>query len=474
VFANRRRVALVVLCTASFIAVADTTIVAIALPSMREALGFSTSGLPWVLNAYALTFGGLLLLSGRVGDLYGRRRLFVAGLAVFAGGSMLSGLAWQAEIVIAGRFLQGLGAAAFVPASLALLTATFSRPSARNRAIGVYGATAALGFVVGMVGGGVITQLWGWRWVFFVNVPVALCTLAVSAFAVGESRDRDRPRRLDVLGALTATSGMVSVIYALSAAPEFGWTSVRTLAAGAVGLLLLVAFAVVESRHEAPLVPPSVAVTRPVLVPNAAISLQSMVGVAWLYILTLYFQEVLHHGPFLTGLLFAPMTLSAVVAAPLGGRLATRLGLRATGGLGQIVVAAGVGTMMAGMSPSTPLAVLVSGMVIGEAGFMLSNVSLTSAGTTAVSDDQGGLAAGLLNTSIQVGNGLGLAISAVVIASALSASTAPREEGYADALQLGLLACACFCALALLVTTLGLRHRADGPQARPHPHVCER
>jgi MFS family permease len=129
---------------------------------------------------------------------------------------------------------------------------------------------------------------------------------------------------------------------------------------------------------------------------------------------------------------------------------------------------------MAGMSPSTPLAVLVSGMVIGEAGFMLSNVSLTSAGTTAVSDDQGGLAAGLLNTSIQVGNGLGLAISAVVIASALSASTAPREEGYADALQLGLLACACFCALALLVTTLGLRHRADGPQARPHPHVCER
>ncbi|MDQ4085421.1 MAG: MFS transporter, partial [Actinomycetota bacterium] len=225
---DRSRAALVVLCTASFIAVADTTIVSIALPSMRQTLGFSTSGLQWVLNAYALTFGGLLLLCGRVGDLYGRRRLFIVGLTVFAAGTLLSGLAWLPAVVVGGRFLQGLGAAAFVPASLALLTATFTGVRERNRAIGAYGAMAALGFVVGMVGGGLITDLWGWRWVFYVNVPVAVVTALAGSRVLGESRESDRSTRPDVLGALTATSGLVAVIYALSSAPEHGWASGRT------------------------------------------------------------------------------------------------------------------------------------------------------------------------------------------------------------------------------------------------------
>jgi MFS family permease len=171
---------LVLLCAASFIAVADTTIISIALPSIRRSLGFSTSSLQWVLNGYALTFGGLLLLLGRVGDLFGRRRLFTAGLVVFGVGSLVCGAAWTPESLVAGRFLQGLGAAAFVPASLALLTAMFTEEFERSRAIGVYGAMAALGFVVGMVGGGLITELWGWRWVFFVNIPVVALTLIAS------------------------------------------------------------------------------------------------------------------------------------------------------------------------------------------------------------------------------------------------------------------------------------------------------
>lgn len=276
--ADSRRLALVVLCAASFIAVADTTIVSIALPPMRRALSFSTAGLSWVLNAYALTFGGLLLLTGRVGDIHGRRRLFMTGLGVFAAGSLVSGLAWAPAVVIGGRFLQGLGAAAFVPASLALLTATFLEPSTRNRAIGSYGAMAALGFVVGMVGGGVITELLGWRWVFFVNVPIALATLAVSAMVLPESHDRANARRLDLSGGLTATVRLVVVIYALSSAPAVGWDSAHTWLLGAGGLACLAAFAVIESRHPAPLVPPEVIVSKPVLVPNAAISLQSMVG----------------------------------------------------------------------------------------------------------------------------------------------------------------------------------------------------
>jgi EmrB/QacA subfamily drug resistance transporter len=462
---SRNRLALVVLCTASFMAVVDTTIVSIALPSIRRDLGFSTAGLQWVLNAYALTFGGLLLLCGRFGDLYGRRRLFTSGLAAFAAGSLLSGLAWDPAVLIGGRFLQGLGAAGCVPSSLALLTATFTQPRERHRAIGVYGAMAALGFVVGMVGGGLITELWGWPWVFFVNVPVAVLTLGAGAVLLQESRGRDRSGRVDVLGALTGTTGLVAVIYAMSSATALGWTSSRTLVAGSAGLALLAAFGVVESRHQAPLVPLPVVAAREVLVPNAAVSLQSMIGIAWLYILTLFFQEVLGHDPLTTGLLFAPMTLAAIVAAPVGGRLVTRVGLRATAVSGLTLVGVGLVTMMSGTSPGAPPALVVGGMVVGEAGFMVSNVSLTAAGTGAVADDHGGLAAGLLNTSIQLGNGWGLGVAAVVVASALSGGGEGDPGEYAAALRLGLLACLGFCTLALLLAALGLRRHAREPRA---------
>ncbi|MDQ4086374.1 MAG: MFS transporter, partial [Actinomycetota bacterium] len=231
----------------------------------------------------------------------------------------------------------------------------------------------------------------------------------------------------------------------------------RTVLVGAAGAVLLAVFGLVESRHESPLVPPAFATRKSVLVPNAAISLQSMVGIAWLYVLTLYFQEVLGHGPFDTGLLFAPMTLAAVVAAPIGGRLATRFGLRATAVLGLTLVGAGLVAMVAGMSPTGSLTVVLGGMVVGEAGFMLSNVSLTAAGTVHGAEDGGGLAAGLLNTSTQLGNGWGLAIAAVVVASAHPGGGRPGAGGYADALRLGLGACLCFCALAVVVVLLGLR-----------------
>jgi MFS family permease len=202
---SRERLALFLLCLASFMAVVDTTIVSIALPSMRREMGFSGADAQWILNGYALAFGGLLLLLGRAGDLYGRRRLFVAGLALFGVASLAGGLSWEPWVLVAARFLQGAGAAAFVPASLSLLTATFAEGEERNRAIGVYGAMAALGFVVGMVGGGVITEYLGWRWVMFVNVPVALAALLPAPAVVAESREERAPRSLDLAGALTVT-----------------------------------------------------------------------------------------------------------------------------------------------------------------------------------------------------------------------------------------------------------------------------
>jgi EmrB/QacA subfamily drug resistance transporter len=453
----RKRLALFLLCLASFIAVVDTTIVSIALPSMRRELGFTGADAQWILNGYALTFGGLVLLLGRAGDLYGRKRLFMAGLALFGAASLVGGFAWEPWILVFARFIQGVGAAALVPASLSLLTAIFAQGQERNRAIGIYGAMAALGFVVGMVGGGVITEFLGWRWVLFVNVPVALAALVLAPAALPESRNERAPRSLDLAGALTATSGLGLLIYAISEVPENGWISTATLLFGTLGALCIACFVVAERRSSAPLVPLGVLKKSAVVVPNAAIFLQSMIGIAWLYVLTLYLQEVLGHGALAAGLLFIPMTLSSVFAAPLAGRLATRLGVRTTASSGLALVAVGL-LLMTAMSTGGSLAFVLLGMVIGEGGFMLSNVPLTIVGSGSAGEDERGLAAGLLNTSMQLGNAWGLGVVATVVAaaSAVLGGEAGGSEVLVSGLRWGLYACVGFAVLALPVVVMGL------------------
>jgi EmrB/QacA subfamily drug resistance transporter len=452
---TRKHLALFLLCLASFIAVVDTTIVSIALPSMRRDLGFTGADAGWILNGYALTFGGLVLLLGRAGDLYGRRRLFVAGLALFGAASLVGGFSWEPSILVLARFIQGVGAAALVPASLSLLTTIFAEGEERNRAIGIYGAMAALGFVVGMVGGGVITEFLGWRWVLFVNVPVALAALLPAPSALPESRNERAPRSLDLDGALTATSGLGLLIYAISEVPKNGWMSTATLLFGTLGTLFMVCFVVAERRSSAPLVPLGVLKKPAVVVPNAAIFLQSMVGIAWLYVLTLYLQEVLGHSALTAGLLFIPMTLASVVAAPVAGRLATRVGLRMTASSGLTLVAVGL-LLMTPMSVGGGLIFVLLGMVIGEIGFMFSNVPLTIAGSGGT--DERGLAAGLLNTSIQLGNAWGLGVVATVVAAASAAlgGEAGGSEALVGGLRWGLYACVGFAALALPVVLKGL------------------
>ncbi|MDQ4129032.1 MAG: MFS transporter [Actinomycetota bacterium] len=453
---RRKRLALLVLCAGAFMAVVDTTIVTIALPSVRRDLGFSGADAQWILNGYALAFGGLLLLFGRAGDLYGRRRLFLSGLAVFGVASLIGGLAPSPWLLVAARFLQGVGGAALVPASLSLLTSVFAEGEERNRAVGVYGAMAALGFVVGMVGGGVITELLGWRWVMFVNVPVALVVLLLTPLALPESRDAGAPGSLDVTGAATATLGLAALIYAASEVPESGWTSPATLGFGSTGVLLLAIFVANENRSTAPLVPPGVFRERAVVIPNAAITLQSMVGIGWLYVLTLYFQEVLGHGPLTSGLLFAPMTAASVLAAPVAGRLTTRLGVRSTAAAGLALVGTGL-LLMARMSEGEGLPLVLCGMVVGEFGFMLSNVPLTIAASGGARGDERGLAAGLLNTSIQLGNAFGLAAVATVAAA--------FGEELVVGLRWGLLLCVGIVVLALPTVLLGPR----GKPARKGP-----
>jgi EmrB/QacA subfamily drug resistance transporter len=458
---TRKRLALFLLCLASFIAVVDTTIVSIALPSMRRELNFAGADAQWILNGYALAFGGLVLLLSRAGDLYGRRRLFVVGLALFAAASLVGGFSWEPWILVVARFIQGVGAAALVPASLSLLTAIFTEGEERNRAIGVYGAMAALGFVVGMVGGGVITELLGWRWVMFVNVPVALVALVPAPAAIPESRNERTPRSLDLAGALTATSGLGLLIYAISEVPKNGWMSTATLGFGALGTLFMACFVVAERCSSAPLVPLGVLSKRVVVVPNAAIFLQSMVGIAWLYVLTLYFQEVLGHSALAAGLIFIPMTLASVVAAPVAGRLATRIGVRTTASSGLALVAVGL-LLMTPMSVGGGLVFVLCGMVIGEGGFMLSNVPLTIVGSDSAGEDERGLSAGLLNTSMQLGSAWGLGVVATVVAATSAAldGEAGGSEALVGGLRWGLYACVCFAMLALPVVLIGLPRRA--------------
>ncbi len=438
-------------------AVVDTTIVSIALPSMRRELGFTGADAQWILNGYALTFGGLVLLLGRAGDLYGRKRLFMAGLALFGAASIVGGFAWEPWILVCARFMQGVGAAALVPASLSLLTTIFAEGEERNRAIGIYGAMAALGFVVGMVGGGVITEFLGWRWVLFVNVPVALAALVLASAVLPESRNERAPRSLDLAGALTATSGLGLLIYAISEVPENGWFSTATLLFGTLGTLFIACFVVAERRSFAPLVPLGVLKKPAVVVPNAAIFLQSMVGIAWLYVLTLYLQEVLGHSALAAGLLFIPMTFASVVAAPLAGRLVTKVGVRTTAASGLVLVATGL-LLMTPMSLGGGLIFVLLGMVIGEGGFMLSNVPLTIVGSGSAGEDERGLAAGLLNTSMQLGNAWGLGVVATVVAAASAAlgGEVGDSEALVGGLRWGLYACVVFAVLALPVVLTGL------------------
>jgi EmrB/QacA subfamily drug resistance transporter len=457
-------------------AVADTTIVSIALPAVRADLGFTLAGAQWVFNAYALVFGGLLLFLGRLGDLVGRRRLFEAGLVVFGIGSVVAGVAWQPWVLVAGRLLQGIGAGAFVPASLSLLTSAFRDEHGRGRALGAYGSMAGLGFVVGMVGGGVITQVWGWRWIFLVNVPVVLVALLPSRRVIVESHGGGE-RRLDLAGAASVTAGLTFLVYAVTSAPGHGWISAPVLLSGAAAGLCLTAFRWVERRHPAPLLPPGVLDRRPVMVPNVALALQSMIGIAWLYVLTLYFQETQGFDPLRTGLLFIPMTLAAVAAAALAGPLSAVIGLRRTALLGLTVVAAGLIVMSGGITEGP--AVVVVGMVLGEAGFMLANVPLMVAATSGLREQHAGLAAGLANTGMQLGGAVGLGVIAVVTA----AGGPDPPDG--DALRWALLTClGGFCLPALVLVGFGLpgdprsvnqripgypRHHARSGDQRPLP-----
>jgi EmrB/QacA subfamily drug resistance transporter len=414
---TNRWLVLVIACLAQFMVVLDVTIVNVALPSIQHGLHFSPSSLQWVVNGYTLIFGGFLLLGGRAADLIGRKRLFSVGVALFSFASLLNGLAQSPGMLIAGRALQGLGAALVSPAALSIITTTFTSSEERTKALGVWSGIAAGGGAVGLLLGGVLTDLLSWQWIFFVNVPVGMIALAMAVRFVPESRASTAHRTFDLAGAATVTGGLVLFVYAIVKAQSFGWGSPRTVAMIAGALALLAAFAAIERRSPAPLVRPSIFRIRTLTVADVVMLLVASGMFSMFFFASLYVQEILGYSPLRAGLAFLPVTAGIGIGAAAAQQLIRRLGVRA-------VAVGGITIATVGMALLTRVPVhgsyagdLLVGLMPLSIGMGLTFVPITLLGTGNVQPDDAGLASGLFNTAQQVGGALGLAVLATLAAS---------------------------------------------------------
>jgi EmrB/QacA subfamily drug resistance transporter len=409
---TNRWLVLVIACIAQFMVILDATIVNVALPSIQHGLHFSASSLAWVVNAYTLVFGGFLLLGGRAADLIGRKRLFAAGTALFSAASLFNGLAQSPTMLIIGRGLQGLGGALLSPAALSIITTTFTKTEERTRALGIWSAIAAGGGAVGLILGGVLTDLASWPWIFIVNFPVGIAALVLTARFVPESRAELAHRTFDVLGAATVTAGLVVVVFAIVKSQAWGWGSARLIGLLAAGAALLATFALIERRSAAPLVRLSIFRVRTLAVADLVLLLLASGMFGMFFFASLYVQEILGYSPLKAGLAFLPVTGGIVIGAAIAQQTIKRFGVRN-------VAAAGLLIATAGMSVLTQLPVhgsyvgnLLSGLFPMSIGLGLVFVPITLLGTGAVTGNDAGLASGLFNTAQQVGGSLGLAILA--------------------------------------------------------------
>ncbi|MFD9098910.1 MFS transporter [Streptomyces collinus] len=422
----------VVACAAQFMVVLDTTIVNVALPSMREDLGLGAGGQQWVVNAYLLAFAGFLMLGGRAADLFGRRRMFTAGLVLFTAASLLGGLATGGGLLIAARTLQGLGAAFLAPAPLALINATYGDLQARTKALAAWGATATAAGSCGILLGGVLTDTLGWRWVLFVNVPIGAVLVAVALRTLPAFPGQARGRALDVTGAVLVTAALACASYGLSELESHPFAAPLTGGILAVAVVLLVAFVLVEARTAQPLMPLRIFTSRSLVLGNAAALVIGAVTTSVMFFLTLYLQRVLGYTPLRAGLAMLPLTLAIAVASLLVRRLVQAMGPRVPLALGWALTAGGL-LWQSRFSPdgSFGVDVLGPGVLLGL-GLGAVVLPMTAAATSGVAAQDAGLASALMNTARQMGGGLGLAVLSAVAGTATGA--AALTHGYADAL----------------------------------------
>jgi EmrB/QacA subfamily drug resistance transporter len=467
---SNRWLVLVIACLAQFMVVLDNTIVNVALPSIQHGLQFSPANLQWVVDAYTLIFGGFLMLGGRAADLLGRRRLFVAGVALFAGASMLNGLAQSSTMLILGRGLQGLGGALVSPAALSIIMTTFQDNAERTRALGVWSAIAAGGAAFGLLLGGVLTDLVSWRWNFFVNVPVGIATVFLALRFVPESRAELGHRRFDVLGATTVTAGLLAIVFGIVKAQPWGWGSGRTLAVIGVGVALLVLFVALEARSPAPLVRLSIFRVRSLATADAVMMLVASAMFGMFFFASLYVQDVLGYSPLKAGLAFLPVSLGIIVGAGISQGIIKRFGVRNVSVLGLLLATAGLLYLTQLPVHGHYVSDLLVGLMPMSIGMGLVFVPITLLGTSGVGNDDSGLASGLFNSAQQVGGSLGLAILATVavdrtsrlLSSGASADAASRVAATVSGYHVAFLAAAIMmgAGAALLVLLLRPRHVA--------------
>jgi EmrB/QacA subfamily drug resistance transporter len=386
----------------------DETVVNVALPSIKSSLGFSQGSLAWVVSAYIVVFGGLVLLGGRIADLVGRRRIFLAGTALFGLASLLDGVAQSQAMLLGARALQGVGAAMATPAALALITAVFGVRAERMKALAVWGALSGLGFTAGILLGGAITQDASWRWVFLINVPVALASILVIPRLIAESRASEN-RRMQPSSAIALTLGMSTLVYTIVKAPSYGWNSSTTTALFGSAVALLGAFAVLERHSSAPLIPAGFLHRRTTLAPNVLQLLLGTSAISTLFLLSLYTQQVLGYTPLKAGLAYLPLAGGVALATVVAQRIVVRSGSRplAVGGLGVMAV----GMVLISRAPigANYWADLLPALVVLGLGAGLSFVSITTAALASVEETASGVASGLLSTFVQVGGAIGVA-----------------------------------------------------------------
>ena len=464
---SRRWLALGLLSAAQFLVILDTSIIGIALPDIQEALGFSNSSLQWVFNAYVIAFGGLLLLGGRLADLLGARRVFVAGFAVLAGASLLAGLAWSDHVLVAGRALQGVGAALIAPSAMAIVMALFTTPRELGKAMSIWGASAPAGGTAGVFLGGVITEWISWRWTILVNVPVALLVLAAVPALL--PRSVARRARLDLAGALAVTASLALVVYTTVTADDRGWASAQTITLFALSLVLFVGFLAVESRRAEPLVPLRIFRAHNLSAANAVMAL---LGAAWIpmwFFLNLYLQQALGYDAFEGGLALLPMTVAIMLLmVAVTGRLVARFGFKRPMLAGLALLAVGIALFARVPSDGSFVIDVLPASIVAAAGMSLAYIPLLVAALSSATPEDSGLASGLVNTSYQIGSALGLAAMTALATSVTRGDLADRA-GHAAALTDGFqgafLGAAAVAVVAALAAAVAIRRGLSEPVA---------
>ena len=462
-YLDRRWTALILLCVAQFVVVLDASIVNVALPTIGKGLHFSEQNLPWVVNAYVITFGGFLLLGGRAADLLGRRRVFMAGLVIVAVASLAAGFSTNQGQLIAARAAQGLGAAIISPSALSIVTTLFRDGSERNKALGAWGAVAGSAGAAGVLLGGILTEGLGWEWVLWVNVPVSLIALALTPGLIPESRSESATRHFDVAGGVSITAGLSLLAYALLDASSAGWGSTKIVGLLALSVALIGAFVVIERRSAAPLVPFRIFRLRTLTGANVVGILLGASLFSMFFFISLYMQQVLGYSAIHAGLSYLPLALTIIVAAGLGGQLVTRFGFKPILAAGMLFVAFGLFWFSQVSVGGGFLTDILGPSLLAAIGLGLGFVTSTIAAVSGVQEREQGLASGLINTSQQIGGALGLAVLSTIATTrtdhVMASGNSTLHNALTEGFQSAFLGGAVIAALGFVATLVLIRTR---------------